>query len=124
MNQRKNIVSLITSYAFLGIFLMYMTGTSFFSHSHVINGCTIVHSHFYKDSVDKNGHPVQHQHTKSELTLIFHISSFDKVASSVDVIIPEMMENVFVHTQYAYHSLHTQQIHYHILGRSPPFILV
>ncbi|MDH8701131.1 hypothetical protein M2138_000470 [Dysgonomonadaceae bacterium PH5-43] len=54
------------------MFAYYIASVSFFSHSHVINCVTIVHSHpFAKDS---EGNPT-HQHTGTELQLIEHLSS-------------------------------------------------
>ncbi len=51
--------------AFVGVllFVAYMAGITLFTHSHVVNGVTIVHSHpFSKDA--------QHQHTTSEYQLL------------------------------------------------------
>ena len=45
------------------LFISYMAGITLFTHSHVVNGVTIVHSHpFKKDS--------PHSHTTVEFQLI------------------------------------------------------
>ncbi len=50
------------------IFISYMAGISFFMHTHIINGVTIVHSHpFDKD--------VTHEHNTSEIELIHSFNS-------------------------------------------------
>jgi len=45
---------------------------TFFQHSHIINGVTIVHSH-----VHNNAHTQKGTHSNSELTLISMLSAFD-----------------------------------------------
>lgn len=53
------------------IFALYYANICFFYHSHIINGVTIVHSHFYsKDHVQAGSH------SASELTLISTLSDF------------------------------------------------
>ena len=49
------------------LFISYMAGITLFTHSHVVNGVTIVHSHpFKKDS--------PHSHTTVEFQLIHLLS--------------------------------------------------
>lgn len=49
------------------LFISYMAGITLFTHSHVVNGVTIVHSHpFKKDSA--------HSHTTVEFQLIHLLS--------------------------------------------------
>ena len=54
------------------LFISYMAGITLFTHSHVVNGVTIVHSHpFKKDS--------PHSHTTVEFQLIHllnHVVTF------------------------------------------------
>ncbi len=45
------------------LFITYMSGLVLFSHSHVVNGTTIVHSHPFKKNVP-------HQHTTAEYQLL------------------------------------------------------
>ncbi len=49
------------------IFIAYLGGITLFTHSHVVNGVIIVHSHPFKG---------EHQHTEVELETIFFLSSF------------------------------------------------
>jgi hypothetical protein len=44
-----------------------------FSHAHIVDGVTIVHSHPYKSGSGKN--PVNHQHTSNGFLLIHFISN-------------------------------------------------
>lgn len=54
---------------FLVLFVGYMGNLSFFMHSHVINGVTIVHSHPFAQDSD-------HEHSTSELQLIHQLNTF------------------------------------------------
>ena len=55
------------------LFISYMAGITLFTHSHVVNGVTIVHSHPFK----KGG---EHSHTTVEFQLI-HILDHTFLAS-------------------------------------------
>lgn len=49
------------------IFIAYLGGITLFTHSHVVNGVIIVHSHPFKG---------EHRHTEVELETIFFLSAF------------------------------------------------
>lgn len=49
------------------LFIAYLGGITLFTHSHVVNGVVIVHSHPFKG---------EHEHTKAEFETIFFLSSF------------------------------------------------
>ncbi len=49
------------------LFVSYMAGITLFTHSHVVNGVTIVHSHPFKKGAG-------HSHTTNEVQLIHHLS--------------------------------------------------
>lgn len=53
------------------LFSCYYAGTTFFSHTHWIDGQQIVHSHF-----SFGGDGTSHSHTKAEIQLIAALSSF------------------------------------------------
>lgn len=55
------------------IFINYFISISLFTHTHVINGVTIVHSHPY--TTDDHGNPT-HSHTGAEIQLIHTLSTF------------------------------------------------
>lgn len=59
----------------LAVFFSYFTGSSFFLHSHTIDGVTIVHSHFHQE---KHHSGQTGNHTGRELALISELSHFDK----------------------------------------------
>ena len=56
------------------IFLGYYGSITFFSHAHVVDGVTIVHSHPYK-STNGNSRP-DNQHSNKELQVIQLLSDF------------------------------------------------
>ena len=65
------------------IFTFYYANVCFFYHNHIINGTTIVHSHFHDKDHTQSG-----THSTSELTLISALSvfqSFEAVFSFVSV---------------------------------------
>jgi hypothetical protein len=53
------------------VFTFYYVNICFFSHSHIINGTTVVHSHFHNKTHAQTG-----THTNSELKLISSLSAF------------------------------------------------
>ena len=57
-----------SSILLLIIFGCYYTSINFFSHTHIINGHTIVHSHLGGDT--------EHAHSESQFTVIDIISQF------------------------------------------------
>lgn len=67
------------------LFTGYYITITFYSHAHIINGVTIVHSHFYLNGdVDSSAaNPVNHQHSAAELTLISIISTFQIAAITI-----------------------------------------
>lgn len=70
----KNINKFIPLFL-LALFLSYYGSITFFSHYHVVNGVTIVHSHFFCGNSDSDG-GTDHTHTAKELTLIAHLGNF------------------------------------------------
>jgi hypothetical protein len=66
----KKIVSLL----FVALFMSFYANISLFTHTHVINGATIIHSHFHKET----HHDTQSGgHTEHSITLIAQTSHFD-----------------------------------------------
>jgi len=57
----------------LTIFLGFYASITLFSHTHIINGVTIVHSHAYKTG--KDGKPISHNHSEKEYSLIQLLSN-------------------------------------------------
>ena len=49
------------------LFISYMAGITLFTHSHVVNGVTIVHSHPFKKGT-------KHEHTSVEFQLIHFLT--------------------------------------------------
>ncbi len=73
----------LTALLLLLLFLAYTGSTGLFFHTHIINGKTVVHSHFYlvKDTTNSTpystGGAAQHRHSKAELTLIDLLSNWN-----------------------------------------------
>lgn len=69
---------------FLALFLSYFTDITFFTHSHIIHGVTIVHSHFScTDNTSSKEHPAEHSHSENALTLISHFTVWTAVIPSI-----------------------------------------
>ncbi len=49
------------------LFITYLGGITLFTHSHVVNGVIIVHSHPFKGA---------HEHTEVQLETVFYLTSF------------------------------------------------
>jgi hypothetical protein len=60
-------------YALLILFVGYLGGLFSFTHVHIVNGVTIVHSHPFSDD--------NHQHCGSELQLLHKLSTIQHVGS-------------------------------------------
>ena len=63
------------------LFISYMAGITLFTHSHVVNGVTIVHSHFFCGHTDTDG-KADHAHSPKELTLITYLTTFVTLISA------------------------------------------
>ncbi|MDD3495746.1 MAG: hypothetical protein PHU11_07675, partial [Dysgonamonadaceae bacterium] len=50
----------ISAYLLLALFASYYVSTSFFLHTHVVDGKTVVHSHFYFPSTENKAPSHQH----------------------------------------------------------------
>lgn len=68
----------------LALFVSYYADITFFTHSHTINGVTVVHSHFsYGTSDPQSKHPQNHSHSAHVLTLIAHAISWTAILLQV-----------------------------------------
>ena len=107
----------ITAFFFAVIFVSYYASTTLFSHSHIISGATIAHSHIHTDSHhdSKNG-----GHTEYEITLISQISHFEYIDFSCSYIpAPSQFplhEHKFTKTPDRLTSIHLQNLSL----RAPP----
>ncbi len=74
MNRTLARVTYRKSVGFLLLFLFcsYFGSVTFFHHTHIIDGITVVHSHPYKSQSGED--PVKHKHSKSGFLLIQFIS--------------------------------------------------
>jgi hypothetical protein len=61
-------------YLLLLFFLGYYSSITFFPHTHIVEGKTIVHSHPYNPFSGDN--PSNHHHSKNEFVLIHILSHF------------------------------------------------
>ena len=79
--RRENVNKLIHLFL-LALFLSYYGSITFFSHYHVVNGVTIVHSHFFCGHADTDG-KADHTHSPKELTLIAYLTTFITLISGL-----------------------------------------
>jgi len=107
----------IVSIFFVALFISYLAGTTLFSHTHIISGATIVHSHLHTDSHHdtKSG-----GHTQNEITLIAQVSHFEFANfSSCCTLAPQqfqLFENKTIEEPYRVVSIHFQNLSL----RAPP----
>ena len=76
-NEVKRLVLNITRYFLPILFISYLASITFFTHVHVVNGVTIVHSHPFKQGT-------AHQHSTVELLHIHILSHL--IADSATVV--------------------------------------
>ena len=82
--RRENLNKLI-HLSLLVLFLSYYGSITFFSHYHVVNGVTIVHSHFFCGHTDSDGQ-AGHTHSPKELTLIAYLTNFVTLISAALIV--------------------------------------
>ncbi len=75
----------LPGYFLLIIFCGYFTSVTFFPHTHIVDGVTIVHSHPYKSH--SGNVPVNHNHSKDGFILIHFISHFKVTAPVIFFVI-------------------------------------
>lgn len=100
------------------LFMLYLGGIISFTHVHIINGVTIVHSHPYKN----NPNGPKHEHTGSELQLLHQISTIQLAGSCLfDYMIKEyIVYESDLTSQPVFHT-HTSQLNQAAQLRAPPF---
>ena len=119
-NMRMTKTKKILSFLFVALFMGYYANTVFFSHSHVISGASIYHSHIHPNS----HHDTQSgNHTEHCITLIAQVSHFQYVEFSSDCVIKPMhfslYENKFVETAHWITSIHLENTSL----RAPPVLV-
>ncbi|MCF6358628.1 MAG: hypothetical protein L3J54_12565, partial [Draconibacterium sp.] len=67
---------IVIKFFFAILFVAYYFSITLFYHSHVINGKKIVHSHFYINTHDTAGNPINHSHSQDEVYSLQIISQF------------------------------------------------
>lgn len=119
MKQVKNNKGLIAIVQFLLlIFVAFYSNISLFQHCHIINGVTIVHSHFHNDG---HGGSTGTSHSTVELTLIAHVSQLEALVETgtllpdcFDVLLEEVNLVPFVDVALGSHSFFSL--------RAPPIV--
>jgi len=79
----KRIYKKITGYFLLILFLGYFGSITFFPHTHIVDGVTVVHSHPFRSQ--PGNVPVNHNHSKDGFIIIQFISHF--IASAPIILI-------------------------------------
>lgn len=79
------------------LFVAYYTNATMFSHTHVVNGVTIVHSHFYGED---HGSTPESEHTSGELTIIAHLNNI--ISTDSDVVASAFEVELYAQSQYDY----------------------
>jgi hypothetical protein len=100
--------------ALLILFMSYFACITLFSHSHVINGIKIVHSHPY------SGAPEEHTHTAAEVEVINHLTFFISLAAFIASGIVIFVEKLRTVSKPSISVPLLNTYLYHLL-RAPPF---
>jgi len=107
------------SFLLVALFVSYYAGLTLFSHTHVISGATIVHSHIHANSHHdtKSG-----GHSEQEITLIAQISQFE-YANFVCCDIPAPSQTPLHENKYIETTCRTTPVHLlNISLRAPPVV--
>lgn len=105
---------------FLTLFLGYFAGITFFTHSHIIHGVTIVHSHFsYPIPTNKDARPSQHDHSANALTLIAHVQVWHSLVQTFpEIPATTCTRHIIYYTEIAVTPERIAIPHFHLRG--PP----
>ncbi len=76
----------IIAHCLLAIFALYYANITLFYHAHIVNGTTIVHSHFHDKAHTQDG-----THSAAELTLFSVLSDFQSAAVSAFFIVAALL---------------------------------
>jgi len=115
MERTKKIVSFLC----VVIFISYYASVTLFSHTHIISGATIAHSHLHHDSHHdtKSG-----GHTAQSITLIAQISHFEYTDFSCNYVpVPaqfQIHEDKIVEINFHITSIHLENLSL----RAPPIV--
>ncbi len=109
----------------LSIFVFHYASINFFSHTHIINGVTIVHSHIYNSSAESKSSKSEnrHSHTANELTLIAELSNLPVLIVPIIALILTLLLTILYsyRPEIEYHTLNNR-FHLKSSPRSPPII--
>ncbi|MFI3289385.1 MAG: hypothetical protein R3Y66_04520 [Rikenellaceae bacterium] len=107
----------------LFIFAAYFINISLFSHYHIVDGVTIVHSHFYSgDHADNPDSSTAH--SENEITLIQAISNFLVESPSDPFILRVAYTNVEIHFIESNERILSVASYSHPPLRAPPIELI
>lgn len=117
---RQGIRQNITKIILLMIFSLYTCSTAFFTHSHIVEGLTIIHSHFYDKGED--GKPT-HKHTTVEFQLIQVLSTYSSFETIVSAIIIGFYPSICIELYARADYISKHQFSFAILRlRAPPVL--
>jgi hypothetical protein len=111
----KNVVS----FFFVALYISFHVGTTLFTHTHTINGATIIHSHLHTDSHHNTN---SGGHTEQIITLISQISHFEYIDFSFNCVPTPaqfpLYENKFIEITHSITSVHLKNLSL----RAPPIV--
>ena len=98
-SKNRSITGKTVNILLLTLFLGYYSSITFFTHSHIVNGVTIVHSHPYKStgSSDQSGNA----HSDKELLVIQFLSEYFTTAAVIlfsAMIFRSLLYKILVHS--------------------------
>jgi hypothetical protein len=109
----------ISAYLLLALFVSYYVSASFFPHTHIVDGKTVVHSHFYFPSAE-NKTP-SHEHNLHAFGAIFSLSHFFFTGLFFTISLQVFNRYLHHHTYRKNNNSYSQQILIRSNGlRAPP----
>lgn len=100
---------------FIILFTSYVSGISLFTHTHVINNTTYVHSHPFK-----KGEKKQHTHTENQLFILdyfYKTSLTSDIIPKIDLSDPTLPKRIYTDQ---YQAEHLIKLSNDIPARGPP----
>lgn len=106
----------------LALFISYFSSVTLFYHCHTEGGVTIVHSHFFNDSGDKNS--TEHNHSSSQINLISHLSAIALTITSFFFSFNKYIIKTYKQTVINDIHIKTNLYFHNISLRAPPILFI
>lgn len=117
----KLLKHIIGCFTLVGLFICHYYGVTRYTHSHVINGAVVVHSHYYNETGNAQSQLPTHQHTTHEVIFLSMFSNFQIEIPTPYVVPPITIVSINNDLYESEYHIENPSLTF-ILGRAPPYL--